>query len=234
MLQLLVTLIETDGNSGIAILPEAAKAAAEFMGEDGADFKGQYNTFIKVKKAHRTARLRLWKFAQAFYVARCSVVASTIGNAVLTEATSSWQPNKLTILFDEACNISEWTLVCLFGAYIKYFVRIVIVGDPEQFPPVVSARGRNPGEKQLEMSLPLRLELSGVETIMLDVQFRCHSEIADIIKSGYRKANGQPGLSSHPANDTRLAGITWVQWQESFKIGGRTLGAPSRFPLSSQ
>jgi hypothetical protein len=117
MLQLLLALINTDGSNDISVLTQAAKAAAEFLGEEGDDFEGQYNILTKVKKAHRTARLRLWKFAQQFYIARCSVVVSTIGNAVLTEATYSWRPKKLTILIDESCNISEWTLVCLFGAY---------------------------------------------------------------------------------------------------------------------
>lgn len=202
---------------------QAAKTAAEFLSEERDDFENQYNTFTKVKKAHRTARLHLWKFAQQFYIARCSVVVSTIGNAVLTEATYSWRPKKLTILVDESCNISEWTLVCLFGAYITSLVRIVFVGDPEQLPPTVGARGRNPGEKQLEMPLPLRLELSGVEAIMLDVQFHSHSEIADIIiKSGYRKKNGEPGLTSHPGNDTRLSRSKWIAWQQSFMIGGKS------------
>jgi hypothetical protein len=73
------------------------------------------------------------------------------------------------------------------------------------------------------MPLPLRLELSGVEAIMLDVQFRSHSEIADIIiKSGYRRKNGEPGLTSHPGNDTRLSRSKWITWRNSFMIGGKS------------
>jgi superfamily I DNA and/or RNA helicase len=76
------------------------------------------------------------------------------------------------------------------------------VGDPLQLPPIVSLSFKdlydkqNQNQKSLYKPLFVRLQIEGLETILLRIQYRCHPSIAELSNVMFYENNLMHGVGS--------------------------------------
>ncbi|CAK0868291.1 unnamed protein product [Prorocentrum cordatum] len=103
-----------------------------------------------------------------------------------------------TAVVDEACMVRESENIIVLRSELQ---RLVLVGDPKQLP--AGCRGEEGRRARYDRSLFERLEETGVEPLLLNVQYRMHRDIlawpndrfyANMVKTG-AQVRQRPGLA---------------------------------------
>lgn len=131
-------------------------------------------------------------------VAQAKGILTTLGNAN-TLLADDYKGN--FVLSDEGSQIGEVTAISpiLRAAAQGGLRRIVIIGDPDQLPPIVK-NGDNPSREQGNISLMEGLMKTGAIPLRLREQYRMHHTIAapisDIVYDGQLRSSPSSGSGS--------------------------------------
>ncbi|XP_063901688.1 5'-3' DNA helicase ZGRF1-like [Zophobas morio] len=98
------------------------------------------------------------------------------------------------IILDECSQITE-PLSCLSIARF-HCNKLILVGDPKQLPPTITAVDHASSFKNLEFTLFERLLACGYEKIFLKTQYRCHPEISRLASDLFYDSQVVSGISS--------------------------------------